>query len=272
MSIPLNVLLQRAEVLWPANGAEAWDAPGLVTGNSSQPVARVLLTVDVTADIVDEAINGGFDLVFAHHPFLMRGVSSLSEQTAKGSLLAKAIRSNLAIFAAHTNADIVENGVSDTIAKKLGLNDIRPLVSSSETQGHGRVGVLPGQIKLGDFARFLAQLLPSTAQGIKVAGNFDQPISKVALCGGAGDSFLPNAIQENADVYVSSDLRHHVVQDVREISATQGSGPAVIDVSHWASEWLWLEVAAEQLQDTFPGVQFVVSHIRTDPWDFVITQ
>jgi putative NIF3 family GTP cyclohydrolase 1 type 2 len=74
------------------------------------------------------------------------------------------------------------------------------------------------------------------------------------------------------DVYVTSDLRHHPVQDAREHSALSGGTPAIIDVSHWASEWLWLDIAAEQLGVLFPNVQFVVSQLRTDPWDFVVTQ
>lgn len=272
MSVQLKDLLAQFESLWPTAGAEAWDAPGLVTGAASQRVSRVLLTVDVTSEILDEAIDGKFDLVLAHHPFIMRGVSSLSEQTAKGALLAKAIRAGVAIFAAHTNADIVENGVSDTIAKKLGLQDVAALAPAGQPIGHGRVGNLPTPIKLGEFARFLAQVLPSTASGVRVSGDYERVVSRVALCGGAGDSFIDAAFAAEACVYVTSDLRHHPAQDAKEAFETQGVGPALIDVSHWASEWLWLDSAAEQLQSKFSGIQFLVSQIRTDPWDFVVTQ
>lgn len=97
-------------------------------------------------------------------------------------------------------------------------------------------------------------------------------IQRVAVCGGAGDSFISAAMLAEADVYVTSDLRHHPVQDAREQANLSGGTPAIIDVAHWASEWLWLEVAADQLAKLFPNVQFVVSQIRTDPWDFVVTQ
>ena len=129
MAASLQQLLLEFESLWPVSGAEAWDAPGLIAGGSQDRISRVLLTVDVTSEVVEEAIDGGFDLVLAHHPFIMRGVSSVSSDTAKGSTLSRAIRSNVAIYAAHTNADIVENGVSDTLAKSIGLSNIEPLVS-----------------------------------------------------------------------------------------------------------------------------------------------
>ena len=165
------------------------------------------------------------------------------------------------------------NGVSAVMAEAFGIQNAKPLVPVNDASiGHGRIGELVSPIKLGDFARLIAKVLPSTATGVRVAGEFDQLVQRVAVCGGAGDSFISAAVAAGADVYVTSDLRHHPVQDAREQAALCDGSPAVIDVAHWASEWLWLEVAAEQLSKLFPNVQFVVSQIRTDPWDFVVTQ
>ena len=273
MSVELSELIEHFEELWPLPGAEEWDAPGLVSGDVNQRVSRVLLSVDVTAEIMAEAADGEFDLVFAHHPFLLRGVQTLAESSAKGKVLASAIRASVAIYSAHTNADIVDQGVSATLASIFGITAAKPLVAASDSKtGHGRIGKLASPISLGDFARKVAGVLPSTAGGLKVAGDFDQVIHTVALCGGAGDSFISNALTDEADVYVSSDLRHHPVQDAREQSLASGKQMAIIDISHWAAEWLWLEVAANQLAERYPAVQFVVSHLRTDPWDFVVTQ
>ena len=260
------------EQLWPLAGAEDWDAPGLVSGKESARVTRVLLTVDVTSEILAEAEDGGFDLVLAHHPLLLRGVKTVSEQTSKGALLARAIRSEIAIYAAHTNADIVEAGVSEVLASSIGLTDLVPLVLTVVNEGHGRIGSLAQPMKLGDFARAIAKVLPSTAGGVKVAGDFDQLVQRIAVCGGAGDSFIEAAVAAEVDVYLTSDLRHHPVQEAREQALIGAGRPAFIDVAHWAGEWLWLEVAAEQLQSNFPEIQFVVSQLRTDPWDFVVTQ
>lgn len=273
MAVELGQLIAAFEKLWPLDGAEGWDAPGLVTGKHNQRVSRVLLTVDVTREIVDEANDGEFDLVLAHHPYLLRGINSLDESLAKGATLSNAIRAGLAVYAAHTNADIVTTGVSQVMAEAFGIQDALPLVPGAEKNvGHGRVGNLAAPIKLGDFARLIAKVLPSTATGVRVAGDFEQLVQRIAVCGGAGDSFILAAVDAGADVYVTSDLRHHPVQDAREQAQISGGTPALIDVAHWASEWLWLEVAAGQLANLFPNVQFVVSQIRTDPWDFVVTQ
>ena len=94
-------------------------------------------------------------------------------------------------------------------------------------------------------------------------------MTTVALCAGAGDSLLSNPAVVGADVYITSDLRHHPASEARE-RARLGRGPALIDISHWASEWLWLDVAAEQLRAALPGVMVTVSELRTDPWDFAV--
>jgi dinuclear metal center YbgI/SA1388 family protein len=221
---------------------------------------------------VQAAIDGGFNLLLAHHPYLMRGVTTVSQSTAKGHALSAAIKNDLAIYAAHTNADVVEDGVSDVLAKRLGLVNLVALDSGLPQSGSGRVGFLTDDCTLGDFARAVARVLPATATGVRVSGDYGQVVSKVAVCGGAGDSFMAQAVASGADVYVTADLRHHVVQDARELAALNGGTPAIIDVSHWASEWLWLEQAASELRNIHSGVIFEVCDLRTDPWDFVITQ
>jgi dinuclear metal center YbgI/SA1388 family protein len=268
----LSKLIEVAEELWPTSGAEEWDRPGIVSGDMDQEVTKVLLSVDVTNELLDDAIVGGFDLVLSHHPFLLRGITSVAEATSKGSVLAKAIRAGIALVSAHTNADITETGVSATLARKLGLSELSPLAETSKGIGHGRIGRLSKPLSLVEFSRAVAQCLPATAGGVKVAGKPGQIISRVAVCGGAGDSFGETALASGADVYITSDLRHHPTQELLESASAQGREFALIDISHWASESLWLEVAAKELENAIPGVKFEVSDLRTDPWDFALTQ
>ena len=274
MSVKLEQVLDFAESLWPIAGAEEWDRPGLIVGSSQQSVSRILLTVDLTQEVLEEAIDGEFDLILAHHPYLLRGISSLSEQTSKGSVISEAIRRGIAVFAAHTNADIVPGGVSDVLAQRIGLLDVRPLVPAqgNSSIGHGRVGRLSTNMTLLELARRFAAVLPATASGVRVAGPHDLEIRTVSLCAGAGDSFIPAAQASGADVYVTSDLRHHPAQDAMELRRIDAAAPCLIDISHWAAEWLWLENAEKQLASAFDEVQIVVSQVRTDPWDFVVTQ
>ena len=262
-----------AEQLWPGSFADDWDRPGLVCGSNLTEVTSVLLSVDVTQDLVSDAISGGFNMVISHHPFLLRPVHAVFEQSGKGSVLASAIKHDLALFAAHTNADVVADGVSDILARAFGLVDSSALVpTESESVGHGRIGKLPKATSLLDFARTVAAALPATAGGVRVAGDPGQTIERVALCAGAGDSFIDAAFEQKADVYVTSDLRHHPTQEALERGRATNRDFSIIDTSHWATESLWLNVAAKQLREKLPDVKFVVSDLRTDPWDFAVTQ
>ncbi|MEY4320124.1 MAG: hypothetical protein RLZZ471_65 [Actinomycetota bacterium] len=268
----ISDVLAVAESLWPIAGADEWDRPGLIAGSPSNEVSKVLLSVDVTSQLIDDAVAGGFDLVISHHPYLLRGITTLAEDTRKGAVLAKAVRANVSLLAAHTNADITKTGVSATLATALGLNDSQPLVAATGGIGHGRIGELAEPMSLVDFARRIAKVIPATAGGVLVAGNAESRVNRVALCAGAGDSFIDAAIAAQADVYVTSDLRHHPVQDAIELAIAQGRDFSLIEISHWAAESLWLDVAAKELENALPGVKFEVSDLRTDPWDFAVTQ
>lgn len=257
------------ETLWPAAGTESWDSVGLVSGDPDAVVEHVHLAVDAVPDTAQEAVELGADLLLTHHPLLLRGVTTVAESTYKGSVLATLIRGGCALVAAHTNADVVRTGTSAVLAERLGLTDLRPLEpGDADGTGIGRVGVLAEPVSLGVLARRIVDVLPATASGVRVSGAYDQPVRTVALCAGAGDSLLGNAAVLDADVYVTSDLRHHPASEFREQAMLVG-GPALIDTSHWATEWLWLDVAADQLRQA-AGVRVTVSDLRTDPWDFAV--
>jgi dinuclear metal center YbgI/SA1388 family protein len=273
MSPTVAEVVSAAESLWPASGTASWDAPGLLSCDPRAEVSSILLAVDAVADTAAEAVRLGAGMLLTHHPLLLRGVTSIAETGYKGSVLATLIRADCALLAAHTNADVVESGTSAVFADALGLVDQHPIDPSTAipTRGIGRVGDLPATTTLGELARDLAKLLPPTAGGVRVSGDFDAPIRRVALCGGAGDSLLSHPRVLGADVYITSDLRHHPASEARENAIVAG-GPALIDVSHWASEWLWLETAASELREALPGVTVTVSELRTDPWDFAVVQ
>ena len=261
-------LNQAVLALWPMAGREEWDRPGLMLGNPSTMVSRVLLSVDVTAAVIEEAAERGCQALLSHHPMYLRGVTELGEATAKGALTALAIRKNLAVIAAHTNADFVSDGVTETLARAIGLSDLKPLVEANQS---GRVGAIASTSVL-EFARLLGRVLPPTASGIRVSGNPELKISRVAVVAGSGDSLIQAAFDSGADAFVTSDLRHHPVQDAAEQANAANRNFAILDISHWAAESLWLDVASGQLASSLPNVEFLVSELRTDPWDFAVMQ
>lgn len=131
----------------------------------------------------------------------------------------------------------------------------------ADDRGSGRIGVLAESTTLSEFAQTVSTNLPAHHSANRIAGDLDREIRTVAVCGGSGDFLLGTATSEGADVYVTSDLRHHPVSEHLE-----AGGCAVIDVPHWSAEWTWLPVAADALRDRLPGVQVQVSQIVTDPW------
>jgi dinuclear metal center YbgI/SA1388 family protein len=273
MSVSLTSAVDVFEELWPTKLAEEWDVVGLVTGSSSQKIKKVLLTVDVTSEVVEHAKEVGADLIFAHHPMLLRGVTSIAEDTAKGHVLAELVRSNIAVYSAHTNADSVESGTSAVLAKALGLGGNKPLqpLTNSE-QGIGQIGNLVAPITLGELANRLNEILPPTANGVRVAGDFDREVTRIALCAGAGDSYSLLALDQGAEVFITSDLKHHNSQEILELAKARGVEFALIDISHWAAEFVWLETAKKELEQALPEVSFEVCDIRTDVFDFLMNK
>jgi dinuclear metal center YbgI/SA1388 family protein len=248
---------------YPPAWAESWDRVGLVLGEPDAPVRRVLCVVDCVPETVEEALEVRADLIVAHHPLLLRGVSSIAPTTYKGRIVHRLIKNDVALFVAHTNADVANPGVSDALAARLGLRDLRPLRpadDSGDGRGTGRIGRLPSPATLADLTRAAAEALPPTAWGVRAAGPPDRIVETVAVCGGAGDSFLADATAAGVDAYLTADLRHHPVSE-----HLAGGGPALLDAAHWATERPWLDELAAHLRATL-GVETVVSDVDTDPW------
>lgn len=254
--------------LYDPRRADDWDAVGTAVGDPQSPVERVLFAVDPVRQVVAEAIDWGADLIVTHHPLLLRGVHGVATTTPKGRLVHDLVRAGIALHTCHTNADSPPGGVSASIAEAFGLTAVDPLDpdDTGSDRGSGRIGTLPEQTSLREFADTVVAALPATSSVARVAGDPDRPVRTVALCGGAGDFLLDHARRRGADVYVTSDLRHHPVSELRE----HPDAPAVIDVPHWAAEWTWLPVAARVLADRLAAqdatVETRVSRIVTDPW------
>ena len=275
---PLPVTLAEVvtvlERLYPPESAQSWDQVGLVAGDPAQPVGRIHFAVDPTLAVIEEARAHGADLLVTHHPLLLRGIHSVATSGAKGASVTALVVHDIALYVAHTNADVAQPGVNDALATACGLVATEPL-AVVEGQPLGRVGDLPAPLALVDFVAALSARLPSAAGGVRVAGPADGAVSRVAVMGGAGDDLFDHVRNSGADVYVTADLRHHPALEARE--EARGGPPYLVDAGHWATESLWLEGAAdlvvEALASSVGGSSRVETHIstlRTDPWDFVV--
>jgi dinuclear metal center YbgI/SA1388 family protein len=260
----LTDVIDVLEAAYPPARAESWDAVGLVCGDPAQPVEKVLFAVDPVAAVADEAVEWGADLIVVHHPLYLRGTTTVAATTPKGRLVHRLIKNDIALFTAHTNADVANPGVSDALARAVGLvGDLVPLQPFPDDpwRGLGRIGDLPEETTLGEFAARAAAGLPATAWGIRVAGDPGRRVSRVAVSGGAGDSLLATARAAGVDVFLTADLRHHPASEFVE-----AGGPALIDAAHWATEWPWLDSAASLLVAKGVNVETRVSATVTDAW------
>jgi len=269
--LPLREVVAALERLYPPHTASSWDRVGLVTGDLDQPVSLVHFAVDPTLAVIDEARAAGADLLVTHHPLLLRGVHAVATTSAKGASVTALIVSQIALYAAHTNADVASPGVCDALASACALLDVGPLTELGGI-GHGRVGSLADPLTLRELVLRLSRVLPAAPGGIRVAGPADALVSRVAVVGGAGDDFFDAVRASGADVYITADLRHHPVLEARE--EARGGTPYLVDAGHWATEWLWLESARSELLRELAGrgtsLNTHISTLRTDPWDFVI--
>ena len=272
-ALSLREVVAALERLYPLHTALSWDRVGLVTGDLDQPVSLVYFAVDPTLAVIDEARSAGANLLITHHPLLLRGVHSVATTSAKGASVTSLVVNDIALYVAHTNADVASPGVCDALASACALVDIGPLeVTQPLGTGLGRVGSLARPQTLREFVQHLATVLPQAAGGIRVAGPADAMVSRVAVVGGSGDDRFDAVRASGADVYVTADLRHHPALEARE--EARGGTPYLVDAGHWATEWLWLESARSELMRELGGrgdsLDTHICTLRTDPWDFVI--
>ncbi len=271
-AVTLREVLRVLDGLYPPHTAAAWDRVGLVTGDPHQPVRRIHFAVDPTQAVIEEAREAGADLLVTHHPLLLRGVSSIATTTAKGRAVTTLTVADIALYCAHTNADVASPGVNDALARAAGLPGDCEALSLEDGLPIGRIGTLPTPTTLAVFAERLARALPPTPVGLRVAGDPGGRVSRVAVMGGAGDDRFEDVRAGGADVYVTADLRHHPALEAREEAA--GGPPYLIDAGHYATEALWLAGAARRVVDGLgergASVDTYLSTLRTDPWDFVV--
>lgn len=242
----LQHVINIIESVVPLEWQEGFDNSGLQIGNRNAEIHAALLTTDVTEAVVSEAINLNCDLIISHHPLLFHGLKTISDETPQQRCVTKAIQNGIAIYSAHTSLDSYLHGVSGDAAERLGLTAVRLLCTEDNIHGLGVIGRLEQEISFDE----LLELVKTTfhAEGVRYiapAAGTIAPVQTIAYCGGAGAEFLPNAIEEGADVYISADFKYHEFQQA-------DSRIAIIDLDHWTSEQYAAHVLQNILDDALP--------------------
>ncbi len=216
----------------PFELAENWDNVGLLVGNPEQEISSILVGLDATLALIDEAIDKKANTIITHHPVIFHPLSSIQTNGAMGILLKKALNHNINIIACHTNFDSAVDGVSDVLALSLGLTELQPLSQSpaknKEGTGLGRVGIYPQPLPCKTFLTTLFSVLDLPS--VQVAGKLPNTISKVALCGGSGSELAEQAWLLGANLFLSSEIKHSTARWAEEC------GFCIIDGTHYSTE------------------------------------
>ena len=232
----------------------SFDNAGFLVGRSDRPVEKILIALDITEAVVDEAIQMGAQLIIAHHPVIWGGAKSVTDMTVTGKKLLKMIENGIAAICAHTNLDAVSNGVNDALAIKLGLSEIEQLHQDGVDgngipYGIGRVGIVTEQT-LYDFAISVKNLLGSN--GIRLVDG-GRPVRKVAVGGGSCSNMIGDAIAKGCGTFVTSDVKYDGFLDANAM------GINLIDAGHYPTENVICPVLNQWLAEEFPHISVSVS-------------
>lgn len=244
-------LILPIELFAPLHGQEHWDNSGFSIGDPDKVVHKALVALDCTEEVIEEAIENKCDIVITHHPLIFQGVKKISPQTFTGRIIEKAIKHDIVIYAAHTNMDKVANGVSGLMADKLELGEREFLTAD----GFGIAGTLPSALSAVQLARTVKQKF--NVEHIRASRPLEGKITRVAVCGGSGRSFIKEAMEKGAQVYITGDITYHEFYCQKDFM--------VMDVGHYGSEYDIVRLFAKILCENFPTFAVSISKNNNNP-------
>jgi dinuclear metal center YbgI/SA1388 family protein len=217
----------------PLNLAEEWDNSGLQLGDFSQKVNNIFIALDLTDASLEEAISQNTNLIITHHPLIFKALKIIDCSKPNGKIIQKLIKNNIAVISMHTNLDCAINGVSDTLSDVIGLGEREPLINkygNNNMVGAGRYGKLEKALFFSDIIEILKNKF--NIPYLLCVGEPDSKIMNVAVCGGSGSDLWPKVIEKQADLYISSEIKHHIACEARDRNIS------IVDLGHFNSEYL----------------------------------
>jgi dinuclear metal center YbgI/SA1388 family protein len=245
----LKELIDFLEEIAPPRFQESYDNAGLIVGHPSYEVSGVLVALDSTEEIVDEALANGCNVIIAHHPIIFSGLKKINGYNYIEKTIIKAIKNDIAIYAIHTNLDnVLKNGVNAKIAEKIGLERVELLAPKEELSagnyqiGSGAIGLLAQPMSGTDFLPYLKEKMELSV--VRHTELLSSSIQKVAVCGGSGRFLLDMAIAKGADVFISSDFKYHEFFDANQEIL-------IADIGHYESEKYTIDLLQQLINENF---------------------
>ncbi|CCG90089.1 Nif3-like dinuclear metal center hexameric protein [Pediococcus pentosaceus] len=258
-------LIDRFESFAPKTIAFTNDPVGLQIGNVNNDIKRVMVTLDVRPEVVDEAIKQNCDMIFSHHPLIFRPIKNLDLSNPQNQMYAKLIQNSILVYSAHTNLDVAKGGMNDWLTEAMGLNHVQMVYSNHYDTNIGRIGVLPTPVTVEEFAKTLKKIF--NLEGLRLVANDNKAMVKnVAVIGGDGGKFYPEMLKAGADVFVTGDVYYHTGHDML------ADGINVVDVGHNVEKICIPKLASlfnEWKANNDWEVEIIESTVNTNPYQFI---
>lgn len=256
----VNDIATHIEKLSPTYLACEWDNVGLIIGNKSNYVNKILVTLDVDIDVVSEAVKNGCNLIVSHHPLMFHPVKRLNDEVADQKVLIELVKNNISLYSAHTNLDVAPGGLNDYMAAKLGMEDTNILEITGEFDGKvcgfGRYATLKSPMKLYEILNLCKNVFSLDA--IKYCGDKNRLIRKVAINCGGGSGSLSECYKYDIDLFISGDFKYNTFRDAYE------NGICVIDAGHYNSEFIVKDLLLEYISKDFNDIEIIKSKNNID--------
>ena len=259
MSVNIKQVLCALEQFAPLPLQESWDNAGLQSGLTEAEVSGALLCLDVNEQIVDEAIQKGCNLIVSHHPLLFRGLKQITDADYVQRCVIKALKNDIVVVSMHTNMDNAQGGVNWKIAEKLGLKNCSFFATKTVEgveAGSGVVGALPEKMAAQDFVQLVKKQFRCECAMCNEL--LKRPILKVAICGGAGDFLLDDALREGADAFITGEMHYHQYFGYEQRIQ-------ICVIGHYQSEQFTSEIFRDIIQKKCPGVRTEIAETCTNP-------
>ena len=253
MPVTIDEFVRLVEKIAPPELACGWDNSGLLL-RCGETVDRVLIALDATMPVADEAVAGGFDMILVHHPTLFSPVKALDHRKPTDAVVMKLLRSGISLYAAHTTFDKAAGGINDMLAKKLGLVDVR--VAPGPDDDLMRMGELKQPM---DKDAFLAHVKHSLGEDMVRASGWQRgQVSTVAVLGGSGGDFVAAAKAVGADALVTGEAKHH------HFIEAAAYGVLLIEAGHYATEHGFVDEIFMSLQSSLNEVQLLLDFKKAE--------
>ena len=257
----IKVIQAAIEQIAPPHLAEEWDNSGFqIRCDEAQKIRKILVCLEISDEVVAEAIADKADLIITHHPLIFGKINKVDHKNITGNQIIRLIQAGISVYSAHTSFDSARRGTNQYLAEQIGLEEIMPLVPASEEGcGMGRIGIYSSPVSPDDFLRRLKSACDENIY--RVAGELPEKIAKVSMCTGAGAEFIQTAKENGSDVYITGDVKYHDARMACDI------GMCVVDAGHFGTENIFSVNFAKQLSELLPkDIGIILSKTDVNPF------